>query len=503
VLTATREVDMPKSNLIIALTFGAYLALVLAVGLYAYRRTRDLSDFVLGGRSLGSWVAALSASASDMSGWLLLGLPGFAYAAGLESLWLAVGLLLGTWLNWRLMAARLRLYSETAGNALTLPEFFARRFHDDSGLLRVVSALFILLFFLFYTSSGLVAGGKLFESVFGLPYFWAVAAGVGTIILYTSIGGFLAVSWTDLVQGLLMAAALLLVPLMAIDAQGGLIDSLTALNPQLLDPLTSADGSPLGLIGILSAGAWGLGYFGQPHILARFQAVRSVGHLPAARRIAVTWVFLTLTGATLTGLAGVGLLEPALSGSDTEKVFIKLVDLLFHPAVAGICLAAILAAVMSTADSQLLVASAAFTEDFYRALLKRDASDRELVYTGRLAVLVIAGLAFVLALNPNSKVLDLVAYAWAGFGAAFGPALLLSLYWQRMTRNGALAGIVCGGLTVVVWKQFDGGVLDLYEIVPGILASLAAIVITSLADRPPEAAVQEEFEQVRELLSKQ
>lgn len=501
-LTATREVDMPKSNLTIALTFGAYLALVLAVGLYAYRRTRDLSDFVLGGRSLGSWVTALSASASDMSGWLLLGLPGFAYAAGLESLWLAVGLLLGTWLNWRLMAARLRLYSETAGNALTLPEFFARRFHDDSGLLRVISALFILLFFLFYTSSGLVAGGKLFESVFGLPYFWAVAAGVGTIILYTSIGGFLAVSWTDLVQGLLMAAALLLVPLMAMDAQGGLINSLRAANPQLLDPLTSADGSPLGLIAILSAGAWGLGYFGQPHILARFQAVRSVGHLPAARRIAVTWVFLTLTGATLTGLAGVGLLEPALSGSDTEKVFIKLVDLLFHPAVAGVCLAAILAAVMSTADSQLLVASAAFTEDFYRALLKRDASDRELVYTGRLAVLVIAGVAFVLALNPDSKVLDLVAYAWAGFGAAFGPALLLSLYWQRMTRNGALAGIVCGGLTVVVWKQFDGGVLDLYEIVPGILASLAAIAITSLVDRPPKEAIQKEFEQVRELLSK-
>ncbi len=501
-LTATREVDMPKSNLTIALTFGAYLALVLAVGLYAYRRTRDLSDFVLGGRSLGSWVTALSASASDMSGWLLLGLPGFAYAAGLESLWLAVGLLLGTWLNWRLMAARLRLYSETAGNALTLPEFFARRFHDDSGLLRVISALFILLFFLFYTSSGLVAGGKLFESVFGLPYFWAVAAGVGTIILYTSIGGFLAVSWTDLVQGLLMAAALLLVPLMAMDAQGGLINSLRAANPQLLDPLTSADGSPLGLIAILSAGAWGLGYFGQPHILARFQAVRSVGHLPAARRIAVTWVFLTLTGATLTGLAGVGLLEPALSGSDTEKVFIKLVDLLFHPAVAGVCLAAILAAVMSTADSQLLVASSAFTEDFYRALLKRDASDRELVYTGRLAVLVIAGVAFVLALNPDSKVLDLVAYAWAGFGAAFGPALLLSLYWQRMTRNGALAGIVCGGLTVVVWKQFDGGVLDLYEIVPGILASLAAIAITSLVDRPPKEAIQKEFEQVRELLSK-
>ncbi len=490
---------MSTADLTIALTFGLYLLTMLGLGLYAYRRTRDLSDFVLGGRSLGSWVTALSAGASDMSGWLLLGLPGFAYAAGLQSLWLAVGLLLGTWLNWRLMAARLRVYSETAGNALTLPEFFARRFRDDSGLLRVISAVFILLFFLFYTSSGLVAGGKLFESVFGLPYTWAVAAGVVAIILYTTVGGFLAVSWTDLVQGLLMAAALLAVPLMAIDSQSTLAASLTAANPELLNPFTSADGNTLGLIGILSACAWGLGYFGQPHILARFQAVRSIGHLPAARRIAVTWVFLTLTGATLTGLAGVGLLDPALTGNDTEKVFIKLVDLLFHPVIAGICLAAILAAVMSTADSQLLVASSAFTEDFYRALLKRDASQRELVHVGRLAVLSVAAIAFLLALDPDSKVLDLVAYAWAGFGAAFGPALLLALYWKRMTRNGALAGIVCGGLTVVVWKEFQGGLFDLYEIVPGIVVSTLAIVAASLTDRPPEQEIQEEFEQVREI----
>ncbi len=487
---------MHTDDLIILLTFAAYLLGMLVIGLYAYRRTLDLADFVLGGRRLGPWVAALSAGASDMSGWLLLGLPGYAYAAGLESLWLAGGLLLGTWLNWRLMAARLRVYSEVAGNALTLPEFLARRFHDHSGMLRLVAALFILLFFLFYTSSGLVAGGKLFESVFGLPYAWAVGTGVLAIILYTSIGGFLAVSWTDLVQGLLMAAALVAVPLMALGQAGGISESLLGVRAELLDPFTNAEGGALGLLGILSLAAWGLGYFGQPHILARFKAVRSVDEVPRARLIAVSWVFLTLTGATLVGLVGIGLLHPPLNQGDTEKVFIHLVSLLFHPIIAGICLAAILAAVMSTADSQLLVTSSAFTEDIYRNLLKRNASQRELVLTGRLAVLVVAAMAFFLALDPDSKVLDLVAYAWAGFGAAFGPALLLALYWPRMTRFGALAGILTGGVTVVVWKQSEGGLFDLYEIVPGILLATLAIIVTSILDKPPSRAILAEFEMV-------
>ena len=472
---------MDHRTSLIGLIFVVYLLIVLAIGLIAWRRTRDLADFVLGGRRLGSWVAALSASASDMSGWLLLGLPGYAYVAGMESLWLAVGLLIGTWLNWRLVAARLRQASETAGNALTLPHYFANRFHDESGLIRVVSSLFILLFFLFYTSSGLVAGGKLFEAVFGLPYLWAVTLGTLTIILYTAFGGFLAVSWTDLFQGLLMAAALVAVSLMALGPAGGIEGAgaaLDARNPALLDPFTDRDGRPMGILAIVSLLAWGLGYFGQPHILARFKAVASVERVPQARRIAVSWVFITLTAACLVGMLGIPVFEPALE--DAEKVFIRMVDLLFHPLVAGICLAAILAAIMSTADSQLLVASSAFTGDIYRVVLRKEASQRELVVVGRLAVLVIATAAFVLAMDPENKVLDLVAYAWAGFGAAFGPAVLLSLYWKGMNRWGALAGILAGGLTVVIWKPLQGGLFDLYEIVPGFIVSTLAILLVSL-----------------------
>jgi sodium/proline symporter len=486
-----------ENHLTVILTFAAYFVVVLLVGWYAYRRTANLSDFILGGRRLGSGVAALSASASDMSGWLLLGLPGFAYASGLESLWLAGGLLAGTWLNWRLLAQRLRVFSESYGDALTLPEYFSNRFGDTKGWLRGICAFFILLFFLIYTSSGLVAGGKLFESVFGLPYVWAVAAGALAILLYTAVGGFLAVSWTDVIQGLLMAAALVAVPIFAFSAAGGLEPGLAkvdSVNPNLLNPLIGADGKTLGLIGIVSLAAWGLGYFGQPHILARFQAIHSAKAVPTARRIAVTWVAITLTGAILAGLAGTFTLDPALAGDEREKVFIHLVNLLFHPVMAGICLAAILAAIMSTADSQLLVSSAAFTEDFYRTLLRREASPKELVTVGRLSVMLLAGLAFLLAMDPDAMVLDLVSYAWAGFGAAFGPALILSLYWPGMTRRGALAGVLTGGITVVVWKQLSGGLFDLYEIVPGFLLSLLAIWIASRTDPAPRDELTRDFD---------
>jgi sodium/proline symporter len=471
---------MDKRALIIGFTFALYLLIVLVIGVVAWRRTRDLSDFVLGGRRLGSWVTALSASASDMSGWLLLGLPGYAYVAGLEAIWLALGLLVGTWLNWRLVAARLRVASERAGDALTLPQYFSNRFQDNSGLIRVVASLFVLLFFLFYTSSGLVAGGKLFAAVFDLPYIWAVGLGAFTIILYTAFGGFLAVSWTDLFQGLLMAAALVAVPVMALQLTGGpgtAFDLLSVQHPALLDPFSDRQGEPLGVLAIVSLLAWGLGYFGQPHILARFKAVQSVERVPQARRIAVGWVLITLTGACLVGLLGISVFETPLP--DAEKVFIRLVDLLFHPLVAGICLAAILAAIMSTADSQLLVASSAFTGDIYRVLLRRQASQAELVVVGRLAVLSIAFAAFLLAMDPQNRVLDLVSYAWAGFGAAFGPAVLLSLYWRGMNRQGALAGILSGGITVLVWKPLEGGLFDLYEIVPGFIVSILAILLVS------------------------
>ncbi len=488
-----------QSPLTIALVFAAYFAAVLAIGWVAYWRTRDLSDFILGGRTIGSGVAALSASASDMSGWLMLGLPGLAYATGLGSIWLALGLLLGTWLNWRLVARRLRVFSAAYGNALTLPEYFAKRFDDPRVPLRAIAAFFTLLFFLIYTGSGLVAGGKLFESVFGLPYQWAVGIGVLAVLLYTAFGGFLAVSWTDVLQGLMMAAALIAVPLVAMGQTGGplaTLEAIRAVNPNLMNPFTDPAGVPLGVVGILSLAAWGLGYFGQPHILARFQAIASPDQVGRARRIAITWVTLTLTGATLTGLAGIVALPDPLVGEARETVFIVLTNLLFHPLMAGLILAAILAAIMSTADSQLLVSSATFTEDFYRQVLRREASPRELVIAGRVSVVVIALIAYGLALDPGSLVLDLVGYAWAGFGAAFGPALVLSLYWPRMTGRAALAGILIGAATVVLWRQFDGALFELYEIVPGILCSILAILLINRADRSPRESLEQRFAQV-------
>jgi sodium/proline symporter len=492
---------LSTDQLVISLTFTVYLLLLLAIGWVAYTRTRDLGDFILGGRRLGSWTAALSAGASDMSGWLLLGLPGFAYLSGMESIWLAAGLLAGTWLNWRTMAAPLRSYSQIAGNSLTIPAFLSQRFRDDTGLIQAVSASFILLFFIFYTSSGLVAGGKLFQSVFGLDYTWAVAAGTCAIILYTAVGGFLAVSWTDMVQGLLMLAALIAVPVVAINELGGIemtFNLVKQSNPDLLDAMTSSDGAGLSLISALSLLGWGLGYFGQPHILARFKAIKSVAAIPRARHIAISWTFLTLTGACLVGIAGIGYLDSPLSETDSEKVFIQLVGLLFHPVIAGICLAAILAAIMSTADSQLLVASSAFTADLYKGTIRKTASTRELMWVGRIMVILIAIIAFLLALNPDSKVLDLVAYAWAGFGAALGPTLLFALYWKRMNRAGALAGILAGGITVVIWKQLSGGIFELYEIIPGFVLSSLAIIMFSLISNRPQAAIVAEYERVME-----
>ena len=498
---------MIEANTPVIATFAAYLVLMLAIGFWAYRRTADSSGYFLGDRSLGPWPAALSAGASDMSGWLLLGLPGFAFASGIESLWLAGGLLLGTWLNWLLLARRLRTYSVEADNALTIPEFFANRFGDRRHLLQAVAAFFVLLFFLFYTSSGLVAAGKLFETVFGLDYQIAVIMGTLFIVSYTLFGGFLAVSWTDLVQGLLMAAALLIVPVIAIQSDGGpgaMMATLQQKNPELLTLWADKQGEPLTLLAIISLAAWGLGYFGQPHILARFQGIRSARDVPMARRIAVSWTALSLIGAMLVGLAGAAYVDNNLGGqlADAETIFMVLVDALFHPVIAGILLAAILAAIMSTADSQLLVSSSALAEDLYRQLLREHASQSEVVLVGRAAVVSLALVALLLATNPDSTVLGLVAYAWAGFGAAFGPVLLISLYWKRMNWHGAIAGVVTGGLVVVIWKQLGGGLFELYEIVPGVLLASIAIVVASLITPPPAASIQECFERYRSQLMK-
>ncbi|WP_283132210.1 sodium/proline symporter PutP [Enterovibrio norvegicus] len=475
---------MIENSFAISATFIVYLVMMLGIGVYAYKRTASSEDYFLGGRSLGPWPAAISAGASDMSGWLLLGLPGYAYAAGIESLWLAAGLLAGTYLNWLVCAKRLRTFSIEVDNALTLPEFLSRRFDDKSKALQTISAFFILLFFLFYTSSGLVAGGKLFEAVFGLDYSTAVIIGTVCVVSYTLFGGFLAVSWTDLVQGLLMAAALMIVPIATMEGSFSDVSlALEAKNPELLTLWNDAKGEPLSAIAIISLVAWGLGYFGQPHILARFKATRSNKDITTARRIAVCWSAVSMAGAVMIGLVGILYVDTHLGGelADGETIFMILVNAAFHPIIAGILLAAILAAVMSTADSQLLVSSSALAEDFYKQVFRPDASTSEVVMVGRVAVIGISIMALMLAMNPDSSVLGLVSYAWAGFGAAFGPALLLSLFWKDMNRNGALAGVLVGGITVVVWKQLTGGIFDIYEIVPGfILAGVSIILVSKL-----------------------
>ncbi|WKD50619.1 sodium/proline symporter PutP [Microbulbifer spongiae] len=473
---------------LIALTFVAYLALILVIGAYAYLRTKNASDYFLGGRSLPPAVAALSAGASDMSGWLLLGLPGAAYAAGLSAGWIAIGLFSGIVLSWVSMGRRLRVYTYALDDSLTVPAYLHRRFRMGHPYLRTVCAVFILLFFLFYVASGLIAGGKLFETVFGWDYRWAVITGAVAVISYTLFGGFLAVSWTDVFQGLLMSVALIAVPLVVISDHGGLADSWSQLQasvPELTHWMTDNTGQALGLVAIFSSLAWGLGYFGQPHILARFMAVRSPRDVPAAATVAALWSLIGFLGAMAVGLFAHLQIQQGLP--DGEKVFMELVQVLFHPIVAGVLLAAILSAIMSTADSQLLVSSAALAEDIYHVWVGRKTSPEAMVKVGRWAVVALSLVAVWIALDQDSKVLDVVGYAWAGLGAAFGPTLLISLYWRRMTGSGAIAGVIVGGVTVVVWEQLSGGLFEVYELLPGFIFSAAAILIVSALTKCPQA----------------
>ena len=484
------------------ITFGIYLLAMIAIGFVAWRSTRTFDDYILGGRSLGSYVTALSAGASDMSGWLLLGLPGALYLGGVSEAWIAVGLIIGAWCNWKFVAGPLRVYTERCDNALTLPDYFTTRFGDNGKLLRILSALVILVFFAVYCASGIVAGARLFESVFGVPYATALWVGAAATIAYTLVGGFLAVSWTDTVQASLMIFALLLAPVVVVLSIGGVQPSLALIeqvDPTRLDWLR---GGTLGVVGIVSLLAWGLGYFGQPHILARFMAADNLQVIPKARRIGMAWMTLCLIGAAAVGFFGIAYfaLHPeqgAMVRENPERVFIALAGLLFNPWIAGILLSAILAAIMSTLSCQLLVCSSALTEDFYRGFVRPHASERELVWFGRAMVLGVALVAIVIARDPDSRVLGLVAYAWAGFGAAFGPVVLFSLFWKRMTRNGALAGMVVGALTVLLWKQTGSA---LYEMVPGFIAATIAIVVASLLDRAPSAQVQATHEQVHVML---
>lgn len=476
-------------------TFVVYLVVMIVIGVWVYRRTNTLADFALGGRSLNAPTAALSAQASDMSGWLLLGMPGAVYAAGIGATWIAIGLAVGTYLNWLFVAPRLRTYTERAGNAVSLSAYLESRFEDRTRLLRVVSAVVIVVFFTAYVASGLVAGGVLFEEVFGVDATLAITVTVVVIVVYAFLGGFLAVSFTDVVQGTMMFLALVAIPLIGIGLLGGfdaLSDTLNEKSPALLDMGGEAsfddgvwgEGGTLGFIAIVSLVAWGLGYFGQPHILARFMGIRSVHHIPTARRIGTTWAVVALIGASLVGLIGIGVLDEPLENPET--VFIALAQQLLNPWLAGIMLAAVLAAIMSTADSQLIVASTALTEDFYRAFINRAASERVLVWVGRATVVAVAVVAYVFALRGGA-VLDIVAYAWAGFGAAFGPVILLSLFWSRMTWAGALAGIVGGAVTVVLWSQIDVlAATGVYEMIPGWLVAIVAIVVFNPLGRRPE-----------------
>ncbi|MBR6711509.1 MAG: sodium/proline symporter PutP [Selenomonadaceae bacterium] len=479
--------------------FVLYIGLMMAIGVYYYRRTKNMSDYFLGNRKLGAWVTSLSAEASDMSGWMLMGVPGFAYLAGLNAGWIAIGIAIGTWANWQFVAARLRRYTELAGNSLTLPEFLQNRYHDTSNLLRIVPAIFILIFFILYTSSGFVAAGKLFETVFGMPFQYAIFLGAGSVVFYTLIGGFLAVSRTDFIQGVMMFFAILIVPTCAAMSLGGFGDTVSAISAykeSMLQPLTKPDGSTMGAIELISLLAWGIGYFGQPHILVRFMAIKSTSELPQATRIAMTWVILSLAAAVAIGMVGTVYLTTPLEGTNAETVFLVMTNQLFPPIIAGLMLSAVLAAIMSTASSQLLVAASAFAQDFYKTLLRKDADQAELVWISRASVLIIASIAVFLGFNPDSFILDMVAYAWAGFGAAFGPALLMSLFWKRTTRRGVIAGIIVGGVTVLVWKQL--ALFGLYEIVPGFVFALIAIYLVSKFDAEPEREILETFDKVGE-----
>ncbi|MDC0222201.1 sodium/proline symporter PutP [Gammaproteobacteria bacterium] len=480
------------------IAFLVYLLLILFLGVKAYKRTHSLGDYILGGRKLGSVVTALSVGASDMSGWLLLGLPGAIYLGGISEVWIGIGLVIGAYCNWLLVAKPLRIYSQRANNSLTLPDYFENRFNDKSRVLRVISALVILLFFTFYTASGLVGGAILFESSFGLEYSLALLAGAFIIVVYTFVGGFLAVAWTDAFQAMLMLAALLITPIAVINEAGGagtVLDQLEQINSENTNWFAN-----LTLLGFISLIAWGLGYAGQPHILARFMAVEDPQKLNSSKWIAMSWMVVVLFGSVSTGLAGITYFvgQPL---ANPETVFIILSQSLFNPWIAGIITAAILSAIMSTIDSQLLVSSSVISEDFYRVFVRPKASEKELLLVSRIAVVVIALLALAIASDRNSRVLELVSYAWAGFGAAFGPVIIFSLFWRSMTAISAVIGMVVGAVTVVVWSNLSGGLFELYEIVPGFLFASLSIVFVNLFKLEQNESTLSQYDDVQDSLA--
>lgn len=468
-------------NTPIAIMFVAYAALMLYIGFYFYRQNKNTEDYFLGGRSLGPVVSALSAGASDMSGWLLMGLPGALYASGLIESYIAIGLSIGALLNWSFVAKRLRIYTSVIANSITIPDYFETRFDDDKHILRIVCAIVILIFFTFYVSSGLVGGAKLFEATFGIRYEYALTTGTLIIVAYTFLGGYKAVCWTDLLQGLLMMGALIVVPVVMLYHLGGFGEAMAVIEE--IKPNALSMGEGIGALSIVSALAWGLGYFGQPHILVRFMSIRSTKDIPTATFVGISWMVISLIGACFIGLLGIAYVYKfELTLQDPEKIFIVMSQLLFNPWIAGILLSAILAAIMSTASSQLLVSSSTIAEDFYKRIFNKEASNKTVMNLGRMGVLLVALVAFVISTDKESSVLSIVAYAWAGFGASFGSVMLFSLFWSRMTRIGAILGMITGAAVVVLWKNYLAELFNfpIYEIVPGFIAASAVIIITSL-----------------------
>lgn len=492
------EAERMEIGTIISLT--AYFLVMLGIGLYAFKAsTKDSAGFLLGGRQLGPAVTALSAGASDMSGWMVMGLPGAMYLTGLVNIWIAIGLIIGAYFNYTIVAPRLRVYTELASDSITLPEFLENRFEDRSRLLRIITSIVIIIFFTVYTSSGVVSGGKLFESSFGLSYELGLWVTAGVVVIYTLFGGFLAVSMTDFVQGCIMFLALVLVPIVLLSEFHGYASIHQTISIDYPEKLNFISG--LSIPALISSLAWGLGYFGQPHIIVRFMAIRSVKDLKVARRIGMSWMIVTLVGAMATGFFGVAYVsEYGLTLNDAETIFILLSQVLFHPLIGGFLLAAILAAIMSTVSSQLLVTSSSLTEDCYKAFLKKNASEKELVLIGRISVAVVAFIAIVLAYDRESSILQLVSNAWAGFGAAFGPLIVFGLYWRRMTLAGALSGVVVGAGTVLIWIYapitIAGQSLSslLYEIVPGVIFSSIAIVVVSYMGSESSQSIRAMFD---------
>ncbi|MDQ0207107.1 sodium/proline symporter PutP [Alkalicoccobacillus murimartini] len=480
-----------------------YMVAMLLIGYYAFKRTSSHSDYMLGGRGLTPGVAALSAGASDMSGWLLMGLPGAIFVEGFSAAWIAIGLTLGAYLNWLYVAPRLRTFTEVANNSITIPGYFENRFSDRSRVLRIFSSLVILGFFTVYVASGMVAGGVLFENILNMNYTTGILVLVGVTLVYTLVGGFLAVSWTDVVQGMIMMVALVLVPIVTLITLGGpteAVSEVRAIDPSMLNLFTG-----MSAIGIISFLGWGLGYFGQPHIIVRFMALTSSKGAKKARHIGMSWMIISLVGAVLTGMIGLAYYsQQGLEIADPETIFIQLGNILFHPIITGFMLSALLAAVMSTISSQLLVTSSSLTDDLYKTFFRRSASEKELVAVGRIAVFIITGIALSIAWVQPGPILDMVSYAWAGFGASFGPVVLLSLFWRRMNTWGALSGIVSGAVVVVLWSSLDlssalGLSENLYEIIPGFIVSVLLIYVVSILTSAPSAKTLEQFDEVKRL----